>query len=351
LILTTLNGKPDRVIYAGSSQGWPAPTMQPPAWSPDGRRVAFTRASGEQQGSFGYAYRRNDIFVVNAGGSGLRQVTQTGDASGPVWSPDAHEIVLARIHGYVSVAHGTVGLTASLWTIHPDGTGLRQLTATVDGQGDLPGSFSPDGRWLAFTRTEPVPATGLTPNSSSVCLLDLEHGTVRKLASRASWPAFSPNGRWIALSSTRAHNGTYRTGEDETAYADDLYLVDLSDKGWRRLTRARGIAEANPSFSPDGAIVAIGGWSGTPSIPKGLLLPTPGSTETITSLAGGQVTLTGQVPPDMAPCEPSQETLHLDVVMVRSLTSGRWLVAQLDTSSRAVNVSSQTTPYHGLAAW
>ena len=47
-------------------------------WSPDGKRIAFYA---------GVPYRR-DIFVINADGSGLQQLTNESDNRGPTWSPD-----------------------------------------------------------------------------------------------------------------------------------------------------------------------------------------------------------------------------------------------------------------------
>ncbi|MDQ6805816.1 MAG: hypothetical protein M3065_12800 [Actinomycetota bacterium] len=117
---------------------------------------------------------------------------------------------------------------------------MRQLAPTVDGQDDQPGSFSPAGRWLAFTRTEPSLPIGLLPNTSSVYPLRTADGATRKLANQASDPAFSPNGTSLALTSTRDHHGTRLAGSDATVYAGELYLVDAAGQRWRRLTYTRG---------------------------------------------------------------------------------------------------------------
>jgi TolB protein len=64
-----------------------------PAWSPDGRRLAFVRVRGG----------RSDIYVVNRDGSGLRRLahaitfrpmpgSSSGFAANPAWSPDGQKI-------------------------------------------------------------------------------------------------------------------------------------------------------------------------------------------------------------------------------------------------------------------
>ncbi len=60
----------------------------------------------------------------------------------------------------------------------------------------------------------------------------------------------------IALASTRARDGIHQVGEDQEAYAADLYLVDLAGRRWRRLTHTSGIDEDYPSFSPNGKRIA-----------------------------------------------------------------------------------------------
>ena len=85
-------------------------------WSPDGMRLAFTSKlkSGPQ------------IWVVNADGSGLRQLTAGADGStsvSPVWSPDGSTLVFER----------KIGDAVTLWTINVDGTQKHQLTTTPFG--------------------------------------------------------------------------------------------------------------------------------------------------------------------------------------------------------------------------
>jgi TolB protein len=114
-----------------------------PQWSPDGRRIVFVRKNGTARPRHGQA-----IFVVNADGSGLRRVApwklRAGD--GPDWSPDGKEI-LFRSPETEDFLH------CNLFTIHPDGTGLRQVTHVAPATKLYSASFSPDGTAITFGMT------------------------------------------------------------------------------------------------------------------------------------------------------------------------------------------------------
>jgi Tol biopolymer transport system component len=139
-----------------------------PAWSKDGRRIAFERAS--------------NIYVINVDGSGLQQVTQgthpsfspdgsrlafgdwglyVVDANGsnrrklfedgghgaftPVWSPDGQRIAFrAGTSADVVDFHG-------LWTVSPDGSGAQRLL----GDGWVP-AWSPDSSRIAYVTSSGI---------------------------------------------------------------------------------------------------------------------------------------------------------------------------------------------------
>jgi TolB protein len=105
--------------------GHPKAYNKNPAWSPDGRQIAFASA---RSGNL-------EIHVMNADGSEPRQLTQSdGSKDLPNWSPDGTQIAFME-GGGISVMDST-------------GNNLRKLT--THGFLDFYPSWSPDGKYLAY---------------------------------------------------------------------------------------------------------------------------------------------------------------------------------------------------------
>jgi Tol biopolymer transport system component len=121
---------PGREVLAGPlvpvTQGWRV--LGAVDLSADGRWIAF-----------GAAGKQEDIFVVRADGSGLRQLTDDMDRDrGPRWAADERQLAFySNRSGFNNI-----------WLIHPDGSGLQQLTFT---KGAVDPIWSPDGSRLAYT--------------------------------------------------------------------------------------------------------------------------------------------------------------------------------------------------------
>ncbi len=106
-----------------------------PNWSPDGKKIAFYSDPD------GRAVSRH-IFVMNADGKGIRNLTGNTDLSKcylPDWSPDGSKIVFYVWHNNI----------ADIYAMTADGKRLAKLTKG-EGNSRSP-SYSPDGTKIAFT--------------------------------------------------------------------------------------------------------------------------------------------------------------------------------------------------------
>jgi Tol biopolymer transport system component len=127
---------------------------QYPAWSPDGRRIVFTRVA--RPNSF-------DIWTVSPDASGLRRLTgDPGSDNYAAWSPDARAIV------YSSDDRPNRN---GLWMMRADGSGQRYLAEGGEPQWE-------PGDWIVFDcplddPDAPGHACVVDPNSGDVLRLSL----------------------------------------------------------------------------------------------------------------------------------------------------------------------------------
>jgi Tol biopolymer transport system component len=163
--------------YGATPIGDPTLRGTHPAWSPDGKTIAF--------GGGAYDLDRG-VYLMNEDGSGARRLTTVSGVGGkvftPVWSPDGQRIAFTAGGGY----------TASISVIGADGTHERAIAADPSWDENLP-SWSPDGMRIAFERS----AAGCGC-PAQVMIVDADGSHSIALAERkiayGSQPIWSPDG-------------------------------------------------------------------------------------------------------------------------------------------------------------
>ncbi len=217
-----------------ASSGWSA-------WSPDGSRILFdsdVTDSDHDNDPF-----INDLFTINPDGTGLRKLTDSvGYAGGAgAWSPDGRLIVFEADRGDYPAQAGIYVMNSN------DGGNVRRLTSLPAGvDWDGAPKFSPDGRRILFTR--------FTPDGAAVHIMRLDGSGLRRVtpwelnANDADW---SPDGAQIDL---EAYPEAFPRGS--------AWIVGTNGRGLKNLTATPttgGAVDgyADPVFSPDGKKIML----------------------------------------------------------------------------------------------
>jgi Tol biopolymer transport system component len=164
-----------------------------PDWSPDGKRIAFTTDRDGNQ----------EVYVMNADGTGLVDLSEDPASDfGPAWSPEGTRIA------YTSTRDGK----REVYVVEADGTRTTRLTIS---EGSSDPTWSPDGTRVI-----------LVAGGIGLALVDLRSGTVQPITTDGS----DTHPRW-ALSGDLIAFQRGRSGRTQ------IYTVKPDGKGLKRVTR------------------------------------------------------------------------------------------------------------------
>jgi Lysyl oxidase/WD40-like Beta Propeller Repeat len=239
-----------------------------PAWSPDGRRVAFVAPGAGGAG---------DVFVADADGTHRGRITRTDRVAerSPSWAPDGRHLVVER--------------GGRLVILRADGGGERRI-----GSGLEP-AWSPGGRRIAFT------------DGDNIHLISVNGGRARAVTSAAgaqTAPAWAPDGLRLAYVS------------NETG-VPDIYVLDLRSGSVTALTADPAI-DGSPAFTTNGrGVVFTSNRSGPELLWRSPAAgPTAGSTVQLVSTPNATSAMarpeprTVQLLPDFEQRQPTDLSVH-----------------------------------------
>jgi Tol biopolymer transport system component len=189
-----------------------------PAWSPDGKRIAFTST---RDGN-------NEIYLMNADGSTQTRLTNNAAIDiDPKWSPDGRILF-----------NSTRDVQGDIYVMDDNGANVTRLTVFHAGHPD----WSRDGSKIAFMG---LPSSDRHPQ---IYIADADGRNITHVVTTprpTAEPCWSPTGQIV-----------FTTIVDKLGVRINIFQVDSDGRNLKRLT-AGPLADERPSLSPDGSKLAF----------------------------------------------------------------------------------------------
>ncbi|MFZ4403458.1 MAG: translocation protein TolB [Pseudobdellovibrionaceae bacterium] len=200
-----------------------------PAWSKDGRKIAYTAYVQKQKGKG----RNADMLIYDTVTARRTLISyRQGMNSGASFSPDGQFI-------YLTISQGT---SPDIYKMNLDGTIVAKLTSGPNAALNVEPAASPDGKYLAFSSDR--------AGRPMIYTMNVDGSTVKRITFAGQFnssPAWSPDSKKLAFA-----------GQSDDHF--DIFVMNVDGSNMIRLTSAkksngRWANNEDPSFSPDGRFV------------------------------------------------------------------------------------------------
>ncbi|GAA4747584.1 S9 family peptidase [Flavisolibacter ginsenosidimutans] len=258
----TSNAAPVQLTFAKESSSGPA-------WSPDGKTLAFTRAvDGKPQ-----------IFLLPMSGGEAYQLTKFSyGASSPKWSPDGKQIFFASGIGLKDYSKDSVlnpGRSLVSWPFEKPGLTTKEIYSIPKGKGNPDGSIAEirsyllnneaDGKATVLTKLNFQDEMNVSSNVSfnQFFVVDANGTSTPKLITHGFY-------RWGSVEPTPDGKKLLITADVDSLESPDrsleseIYLADADGGNLRLLLSKKGVVYGNAKVSPSGKWLAY--TYGSPAI-------------------------------------------------------------------------------------
>ncbi len=257
-LVPTNGGAPRQATFSerGESQ---------PAWSPDGKSLAFLSARGAGDDV------KTQVWVLPMEGGEARQLTTSKESvTGFAWSKEGSKIAFLAVDTVPKADEAKVKRRddpqvfednfrlSHVWVID---VATKQATEIAHGNitvSSVP-SWAPDGSRIAF---QAAPTTMLRDSRSDVYVATIADKQLKKITPKpeaGSPPAWSPDGKTIAFTMLpQSHKARADSIMDREIGNDHLMLYDVASGQVKDVYDPKlDVSAGNPQWLPDGSKVVF----------------------------------------------------------------------------------------------
>jgi TolB protein len=187
-----------------------------PAWSPNGRLIAFSRVFQDP--------KEVDLMVMRADGTHVRHVTHhplgVSEDWSVQWAPNGSRLVFSRFNHRREAE--------AVFTVRPDGSGLRRVTPWRPGFGPKFPDWSPNGRWILF-------------RDHGIWLIHPNGEDRHRIT--------DPDGEWISSSFSPDGTKIVTSHAPGVRGKADVFVMNLDGSGLRNITQSHKW-DSGPDWGP-----------------------------------------------------------------------------------------------------